>query len=95
MQRLVVLDEGHAKEIGDLSGTTKTVFFVKAHGAPKRLGGVQGDAGTVPAVKAGFGMLQQLGSDSSALAGWEYGHASKVAFLGADDLTGDGANNLD
>ncbi len=38
-----MLDEGHADEISDFS-TEEAAFFVEAHGALERLGGIEGDA---------------------------------------------------
>jgi hypothetical protein len=93
-QWLAVFKEGHAEEIRCLAGTAEAEFFVEAHGALERRRGVQSDASAILAAEFGFGMSQQLGGDSHALAAWEDGHASEVAFVLADDLASNGADDL-
>jgi len=90
----VVFEEGHAEEIIDFAGAAEAEFFVEAHGTLQRRGGVQGDAGAILATKFVFGVGQQFGGDSSALARGKNGHASKMSFALADRLAGDGADDL-
>jgi hypothetical protein len=90
----VVFDERHAEEIADPSGTAEAKFFVEMHRALEWFGGVQSNVGAMLPAKFRFGVGQQLGGDSRALAIWRNGHASEVAFAGADDLAGDGPDNL-
>ncbi len=93
-QRLVEFEEGHAEEIGDFARTAVAEFFVEVHGTFERRRGVQRDAGAILPAKFGFGVGQQLGSKSRALTGGEDRHASEVAFVLADGLAGDGADDL-
>ena len=93
-QRLVEFEEGHAEEIGDFARTAVAEFFIEVHGALERRSAVECDAGAILAAKFVFAAGQQLGGDSGALASWQQGHASKVAFVLADGLAGDGADDF-
>jgi hypothetical protein len=82
----VVFDERHAEEIAAPSGTAEAKFFVEMHRALERFGGVQSNVGAMLPAKVRFGVGQQLGGDSGALAIWRNGHAS--AGDGPDNLAG-------
>lgn len=87
-------EQGHAEKIRGPAGTAEAEFFVESHGALERRSGVEGNASAILTAKFGFDVGEQTGSDSGALAGWEDGHASEVAFALARGLTGDGADDL-
>ncbi len=93
-QELVVFDKGHAEEIGDLAGTKVAEFLIEALGALERRSRVECNASAILAAKFNFSLGQQLRGDSRPLAGWEDSHASEVAFVPANGLAGDGADDL-
>src|SRR6266702_4718001 len=91
---LEVFDEGHAEEVGDFSGALEAVFFVEAHGALERLGGIERDARAASAGQVFFDGVEQELRDAASVPLRRHGHSAQVAFLGRDHSTTDGSDDI-
>src|SRR4029077_18509336 len=93
-ERLGILNEGHAEEIGGFPGTTVAIFFIEPHGALEWFGGIERDARTPFGEQVFFDGVQQALRDAATLPFRRYGHSTQVTFHGGDRSAADGSDNL-
>jgi len=89
-----VFDEGHAEEIGNFSGEVEAVFFVKAHGALERLGGIERNARAPYGDQVFLRGFEQALRDAAPVRFRRHSHSAEVALRGGDRSGADSPNNM-